>query len=165
MNNIKPQFNNQTNFTARINASDLQTNVRRWRKIARIFEEKTSTNPNESLDLIKTDLNEVDVFYTKSESGVSFCRLQQEQIKKLLEKTDNEVAEAFVKLMKVYKYHYQKIEYSVDFMKRIQQTDNNKFDADFANNFWMLILGKCRADFQQSLDKDSALKIFKKLLN
>ena len=160
MNELNPS-NSPVNFTAKLGISDIKTNVRRWRNISQIFENQTKNYPNDTFEIIKSGVNDYNLVYTEDLLGFSFCKITKEQLKKLLNSTDEKIAEKFTKLFALYKFQLKKIALGREFLNKIQQNGKTQ-DNEFTNGFFTLLINKCSRDFQNAVNSDKSLKTFHK---
>ncbi len=152
--------NNQVNFKAQMNVSNVTTNLKRWRKVANLFETKTARSPEDVFTLFPYRDGSLDVAYRLENIDISFCKLQLPQIKKLLKDTDDAVAAAFAKLLVIYKAQVKKIGYTKEFLDKMSNGGKNA-DADFTAKLWRVVMEKCMKDVNKSLEANPSLNVFK----
>lgn len=148
------------NFTAKLDVSQMTTNVKRWKNIAQIFETKTADAPHDTIILMKDEQGAVDICHMLKDSGISYCKLAKEKISSLLKNPDEKVADSMAKLLGIYKHTNKNIDFAHDLLNKMEKNDKS-FDSEFAGEFWKLVFNKCTKDVQKSINKDPSLRLFK----
>jgi len=97
------EMNSNINFTARMDVKALKLDKERWKNVSKFFETKTSDFPKDKFVLSNSD----DTIYLETSSKTSerfhevFWRINKDL--KLLKLGDEEIAEKFAKILKIFK--------------------------------------------------------------
>ena len=95
---------NTPNFTAKLDVSELNKNVRRWKNIAKIFEARTANNYSDSFALVDNGKDSFDVlYYSGNGIGLGLCKLEKTKMATLLKNPDDMIADTFSRLLAIYK--------------------------------------------------------------
>ncbi len=115
--------NNNVNFTARLNLSEIKTNKQRWNNISHIFENKTK-NIDYNVDLKMKD-DSLDIFaYNQNENDFEhFCTLSKESTKKLMAMDDEKISGKFEKLIRIFKDLDKTKTFTVEFLNKLEKHD------------------------------------------
>ena len=151
---------NTPNFTAKLDVSELNKNVRRWKNIAKAFEARTANNYIDSIALIDNGKGSFEVSYSFEKGiGFSFCKLGKNQMATLLKNPDDMIAGTFSRLLAIYKFQCKKIGYAKEFLNKVEH--DGGADVEFVNSLWTLVINKCASGVQNMLNKDPMLRLFK----
>lgn len=160
MNNINSNCNN-INFTAKMNILAGDVNLKRLEGIAEKFEAKTKNYPNDTFELNGTRRTGYQIYhFDKKYNEENCCDMPTNQFLKLMKKSDDYVANKFVKLLDIFKKKDEEISKASKYISSVVKNDKNNDPTNFEQKFWDIMWEKVTKDRNIAVAKDPTLKNF-----
>lgn len=163
--NIDVNTSNRIYFQSNMNVR-VQQNRNRWENISRIVEENTENmndvifleerrgTKNEPMLYIEADTSITDKNFDEHCADISI-----ENADKLLKKSDNEIANVIIKLIKLFRKQDEQNKIAREFIDKFIPKEKRDKD-DFIEKFWDLVTKKLDDDIKKSKNQDPELRMF-----
>lgn len=158
--------NNNINFTAHLDLSNVKLERNRWKNVAKMFEDKTQK------DLYTFQLSDsgkqldVYAFPDALEDVEHSCTLSKEGTKKLMESSDERITQKLIKLLNIFKHQDNTRMTAVEFLKKLEKDDkygtlispNYKNGDSIYDRIFFPVIDKMKADRIVATERDTILK-------
>lgn len=159
-------MDNNINFTAKLDLSNIKHNKRVWNSVGRIFEEKTRKIPYEF------ELNDnngaIDIYAISQSKSREFehgCELSKEGTENLLNRSPNRIAGKLIKLLNIFKNDDKTTNTILECLEKLEKNDkygnltkDTKDTISIYDRVYWAILDKAKADISDSTMNDLVFK-------
>lgn len=157
---------NNINFTAKLDLSNVKSNKRMWNQVAQMFEEKTHKTPY-TFNLDDSD-GVIDIYAhtnTKLQEIEHSCTLSKTGTNELINMTPEKITNKLVKLLNIFKSHDKTTNTGLECLNKLGK--NDKYDtlttcergqnSIFDRIYWA-VTDKAKADRTERIAKDPIFK-------
>ena len=161
MNSINSSYNNNVNFTAKMDISEMGAHVKRMKNIAQMFEAKTKKYPDDTFHIGVCADGDYSIYhYDKGLEHENCADVTTESLNKLLEKSDEYVTKKLVKLFNIFKKVDEEYIRAGKYIVSVVKRDKNNDPTNFEQKFWDIVIKKANKDRDIAISKDAVLKNF-----
>lgn len=163
---ISNNYNNNVNFTARLDLKHVTKNKRMWNEVAKMFEAKTSKTPYTfSID----DSDNVIGIYATNRTRLNdiehSCTFSKEGTKKFMALTPEKKVNKLAKLLDIFKRHDKTTNTGLECLEKLEKQDKfgtlttcERGDLSFFDRVHWAVMDKAQADRSIAASKDPIFK-------
>lgn len=163
---ISNNYNNNVNFTARLDLKNVAKNKRMWNEVAQMFEAKTSKTPytfhiddsNRVIDIYATNSTRLDDIEHS-------CTLSKEGTKKFMALTPEKKVNKLAKLLNIFKRYDKTTNTGLECLEKLEKQDkfdtltiSERGDISFFDRILWAVTDKAQADRVIETSKDPIFK-------
>lgn len=163
---INNRYDGKTNFTARLDLSNIKLNKRKWNSVAQMFEAKTQKDAYTFQ--ISDNSKRIDIYALSDVNNdiEHSCLLSNDGTQKLMELPEEKITQKLIKLLNVFKHQDKTRADSVEFLEKFEKSDKygtlnsphyENGDSIYDRVFYP-ILDKMKADRASAMSKDSIFR-------
>lgn len=163
---ISNNYNNNVNFTARLDLKHVTKNKRMWNEVAQMFEAKTEKTPY----TFSIDVSDgvIDIYATNSTRLTDMehsCTFSKEGTKKFMALTPEKKVNKLAKLLNIFKRYDKTTNTGLECLEKLEKQDkfgtlttSEKGDVSFFDRVLWAVTDKAQADRSIAASKDPIFK-------
>lgn len=158
--------NNNINFTARLDLSNVKIEKNRWKNVAKMFEDKTKETPYTFELSDRGKQLEIYAFSEALDDVEHCCTLSKDGTKRLMEASDEKITQKLIKLLNIFNHQDNTRMRAVEFLNTLEKNDKYgtlerpvyKNGDTIYDRIFFPVIDKMKADRIAATERDTILK-------